>query len=241
MRRDRRLLLMKLKNTCQYCKNIKKMEKCAMNKYSVVLILIVPLCSFFLMQCDEEPVTLTDAEIKEWQEKMRNTEAVPVEEGEIAVLETSMGIIKFKFFTDVAPNHCANFKKLANSGFYDWVTFHRVIPGFMIQGGDINSKNADPDDDGTGSPGYTIDAEFSALSHVRGIVSTARKGDDINSAGSQFFIMHTDNPGLDWNYTVFGEVIEGMDVVDAIANASSNESDRPLRNIYIKNARVIKQ
>ncbi|KPK96157.1 hypothetical protein AMJ80_01570 [bacterium SM23_31] len=172
---------------------------------------------------------------------MRNTEAVPVEEGEIAVLETSMGIIKFKFFTDEAPNHCANFKKLANSGFYDWTLFHRVIPDFMIQSGDINSKNTNPNDDGTGSPGYTVDAEFNAISHTRGIVSTARKGDNINSAVSQFFIVHADYPDLDGNYTVFGEVIEGMDVVDAIANAPRSERDRPLKNIYIKSARVMKQ
>lgn len=212
-----------------------------MNRHFVILIFIVSLCSFFLMRCAEKPETLTDAQIEEWQEKMRNTEAVPVEEGEIAVLETSMGIIKFKFFTDVAPNHCANFKKLANSGFYDWTLFHRVIPDFMIQSGDINSKNTNPNDDGAGSPGYTVDAEFNAISHTRGIVSTARKGDNINSAGSQFFIVHADYPDLDGNYTVFGEVIEGMDVVDAIANAPRSERDRPLENIYIKKARVIKQ
>ena len=206
------------------------------------------LASLLLLGCsgnaqaqEEKPEILTAEEIAAWQEKLRTIESVPVEEDEIAVLETSLGTIKFKFYSDVAPNHCANFKKLANIGFYDWTTYHRVIPGFMIQGGDINSKNGTPLDDGSGSPGYTVDAEFSDKSHKRGIVSTARKGGDINSAGSQFFIMHADYPSLDSQYTVFGEVIEGIEVVDLIANTPRNSRDRPLENVYIKKARVVKQ
>ena len=191
-------------------------------------------------EVEEKPEILTNEAINAWQEKLRSIEAVPVEEGEIAVLETSLGTIKFLLFGDTAPNHCANFKKLANSGFYDWTTFHRVIPGFMIQGGDINSKNENPNDDGSGSPGYTIDAEFSDISHVRGIVSTARKGGDINSAGSQFFIMHNDSPRLDGQYTVFGMVIQGMEIVDTIANVQRGPGDRPIENVYIRKARIVK-
>ena len=185
---------------------------------------------------------LTPEQIAQWQEKLKTIEAVPVEAGEIGVIETNLGTIKFKFFTDAAPNHCANFKKLANSGFYDGTTFHRVIPGFMIQGGDINSRNDNPLDDGTGSPGYTINAEFSSiLKHKRGIVSMARKGNDINSAGSQFFIMVADYPSLDGQYSIFGEVIEGMDVADKIVSVQRNERDRPLENVYMKKVQVIKQ
>ncbi len=211
----------------------------------------IMLTCFFMISCSSEsidssdedlqPEILTNDEIREWQEKLQGIEAVRVEDGEIAVLETSLGTITFRFFTDVAPNHCANFKKLANSGFYDWTTFHRVIPGFMLQGGDINSKNDNPSDDGTGSPGYTVNAEFSDMTHKRGIISTARKGNDINSAGSQFFIIHEDSPHLDGQYTVFGEVIEGIEVVDAIASVSRDRGDRPVESVYIKKARVEKQ
>lgn len=188
----------------------------------------------------DEPIVLTNTEIAEVVANLRFIEAVPVEEGEIAVIETSLGTIKFKFFTEVAPNQCANFKKLANSGFYDWTTFHRVMPGFMIQGGDINSKNSDQRDDGRGDPGYNVNAEFSDIKHTRGIVSTARKAGDINSAGSQFFIMHAVSPNLDGQYTVFGEVIEGMEIVDMIAAAPKDMNDRPNENIYVKRVRVIK-
>lgn len=210
------------------------------------ITIIALIASITILFCSDSgdlgsdvPIVLTNAEIAELKANLVYIEAVPVEEGEIAVLETSLGTIKFKFFTDVAPNQCANFKKLANSGFYDWTTFHRVIPGFMIQGGDINSKNSDPRDDGTGDPGYNVDAEFSDIKHIKGIVSTARTP-DINSAGSQFFIMHAVSPNLDGQYTVFGEVIEGMEVVDMIAAAPKDMNNRPDENIYMKRVRVIK-
>lgn len=164
----------------------------------------------------------------------------PAEPDEIAVIETDMGTIKFKLFPDVAPNHCKSFKILANSGFYNETLFHRVIPNFMIQGGDILSRDDDPNNDGTGSPGYSIVAEFSNKNHKRGIVSAARKGNDINSAGSQFFICVADALYLDGQYSIFGEVIEGMDVVDKIANAPRNPNDRPLKEIMMKNVKVIK-
>ncbi|RKY83708.1 peptidylprolyl isomerase [candidate division KSB1 bacterium] len=151
-----------------------------------------------------------------------------------------MGTIEFKFYEKDAPNHCANFKKLANSGFYDGTTFHRVIPGFMIQGGDILSKDSDPYNDGTGGPGYTLKAEFNSIPHERGIVSMARRADP-NSAGSQFFICVATAPHLNGKYTVFGKVIKGMDVVDRIVNVKRDKRDRPLKDVRIIKARVVKK
>jgi len=161
-----------------------------------------------------------------------------VEPGEYAILETSMGIIIFEFYPDLAPNHCKNFKWLANSGFYDGTTFHRIIPDFMIQGGDILTRNNNPADDGTGNPGYSINAEFNDTPHTPGVVSTARSRDP-NSAGSQFFIMHGTASHLDGQYTAFGKVVEGMDVVNAIAAVERDQRDRPLENVTIKRARVL--
>ena len=184
---------------------------------------------------------LTSAEIQEKISAVRSLPAEPVAADEVAVIETSMGRIVFKFFPDVAPNHCANFKKLANFGFYDGTTFHRVIPGFMIQGGDILSADADPSNDGTGMPGYQIKAEFSDISHRRGIVSMARKPTGPHTAGSQFFICVADAPWLDGQYSVFGEVIEGMDVVDKIVSVPRDERDRPLEDVVVYRIRVIKQ
>jgi peptidyl-prolyl cis-trans isomerase B (cyclophilin B) len=146
---------------------------------------------------------------------------------EVAVIETNLGKIVFKFLPDKAPGHVKNFKDLAAKGFYDGTKFHRVIPGFMIQGGDPNSKNDDRSDDGTGDPGYKINAEFNDVHHGRGIVSMARSSDP-NSAGSQFFIVVADSPNLDNQYTAFGEVIEGMDVADKIVNLPRDASDNPL-------------
>ena len=124
-----------------------------------------------------------------------------------ATIETSFGNIVFKLLPDIAPETVRNFAKLAQSGFYDGTLFHRVIPGFMIQGGDPNTKNADKSRWGMGGPGYTIKAEFNSRSHLRGIVSMARATDP-DSAGSQFFIVTTDSAFLDRQYTVFCEVVE---------------------------------
>ena len=134
-----------------------------------------------------------------------------------ANIETNHGSISFNLLPDLAPEHVRNFVKLAKEGFYDGTLFHRVIPGFMIQGGDPNTKDPNMKSQwGMGGPGYTIKAEFNSRSHLRGIVSMARAMDP-DSAGSQFFIMHKDSTFLDNEYTVFGEVTEGMDVVDKIA------------------------
>ena len=134
---------------------------------------------------------------------------------EVAVMQTNQGKIVIGFLSDKAPNHVANFKKLATEGFYDGLKFHRVIPGFMIQGGCPNTRDGASGMPGTGNPGYQIDAEFNDTLHERGILSMARSGNP-NSAGSQFFIMVARAPHLDRQYSAFGYVIEGMDVADKI-------------------------
>ena len=144
-----------------------------------------------------------------------------------ANLETNFGKISFKLIPELAPETVRNFEKLAKDGFYDGTLFHRVIPGFMIQGGDPNTKIDNKSSWGTGGPGYNINAEFSSRSHLRGIVSMARSQDP-NSAGSQFFIVTSDSTFLDRQYTVFGEVTEGMDIADKIVNLERDGNDCPL-------------
>ena len=152
---------------------------------------------------------------------------------EVAVIETNFGDIVIEFFEEEAPNHVNNFKKLAGTGFYDGCTFHRVIPGFMIQGGDPNSKDEDRSNDGTGGPGYTIDAEFNKIHHDRGILSMARSMDP-NSAGSQFFVVVKDSRFLDQKYTVFGKVIEGIEVADKIVEVPRDPKDNPFKRVEMK-------
>ena len=147
---------------------------------------------------------------------------------QVVVLETSLGTIVIKLAEKDAPLTSANFRKLVKSKFYDGTYFHRVIPRFMIQGGDPNTKDADPANDGLGGPGYTVPAEIK-LKHLRGAVATARTGDQVNpskaSSGSQFFIDVADQPSLDaGGYTVFGKVIAGMDVVDKIVALGADPS-----------------
>lgn len=150
-----------------------------------------------------------------------------------AVIETKFGDIELRFFPEVAPNHVNNFIELAKKGFYDGTTFHRVIPGFMIQGGDPNSKSPDKSKHGIGGPGYTVKAEFNDKSHKRGTLSMARAANP-DSAGSQFFICVADSPFLDKQYTVFGEVISGMEVVDKIVSQPRDRRDNPNERIEMK-------
>lgn len=150
-----------------------------------------------------------------------------------AVIETKFGNIELKFFPDIAPNHVNNFIELAKKGFYDNTTFHRVIPGFMIQGGDPNSKNPDKSSHGMGGPDHKLKAEFSDKSHKRGILSMARSGHP-DSAGSQFFICVSDSTFLDKQYTVFGEVVSGMDVADKIVSQPKDARDNPNERIEMK-------
>jgi peptidyl-prolyl cis-trans isomerase B (cyclophilin B) len=157
----------------------------------------------------------------------------------IAVIETTYGTIEIKLFPDVAPGHVNNFIRLANEGYYDGTTFHRVIPGFMIQGGDPNSKDDDRSNDGQGGhsangPNTSVNAEFSQdLTHKRGILSMARSQNP-NSAGSQFFIVVADSNFLDKQYSIFGEVIKGMDVADKIVNVKRDSNDNPLDKVTMK-------
>ncbi len=152
---------------------------------------------------------------------------------EIAVIETKFGNMELEFFSDKAPGHVKNFKTLAKAGFYNGTLFHRVIPGFMIQGGDPKSKSPDRSMHGMGGPGYTIKAEFNDTKHDRGILSMARSQDP-NSAGSQFFIIVKNSYFLDGQYTVFGRVTKGMEVADKIINAPRDERDNPLDPISMK-------
>ena len=150
-----------------------------------------------------------------------------------AVIETKFGNIELKFFPEVAPNHVNNFIELAKKGFYDGTTFHRVIPKFMIQGGDPNSRNLDKSTHGMGGPGYSIKAEFNDKPHKKGTLSMAR-AQHPDSAGSQFFICVADAPFLDRKYTVFGEVVSGMEVAEKIVNQPRDPRDNPNERIEMK-------
>lgn len=155
-----------------------------------------------------------------------------------ATIETNFGKIVFELLPNIAPETVRNFTKLAKSNFYDGTLFHRVIPGFMIQGGDPNTKKPDKSKWGMGGPGYTIKAEFNSRSHLRGIVSMARSTDP-NSAGSQFFIVTTDSTFLDKQYTAFGQVLEGIDVADKIVKLQRDKNDCPLQEAKILHVTVL--
>ncbi len=150
-----------------------------------------------------------------------------------AIIETKYGNMEIEFFPEAAPGHVENFIKLAKSGFYDGTIFHRVIPGFMIQGGDPNTKGPNTATYGMGGPGYTIKAEFNSISHKRGILSMARSQDP-DSAGSQFFIVVRDSDFLDGQYTVFGKVVKGMEVADKIVNLPRDGRDLPKERVEMK-------
>lgn len=163
--------------------------------------------------------------------------AVADEATPTAVIETKFGDIELRFFPDDAPKHVENFLTLARSGFYNGTIFHRVIPGFMIQGGDPNTKGSDKSLYGTGGPDHRVKAEFNKHPHKRGILSMARSQDP-DSAGSQFFIVVQDSLFLDGQYTVFGEVTKGMDIADKIVIQKRDGRDNPLERIEM-NVRVI--
>jgi peptidyl-prolyl cis-trans isomerase B (cyclophilin B) len=180
---------------------------------------------------------LTDTEIKGIIGKLADYVGEPASPEDTVIMVTSAGMIKMRLFTDVAPGHCNNFKRLANVGYYDSTTFHRVAPGFIIQGGDILSRDALRENDGSGGPGYTIPAEFNPRPHRKGSLAMARRPDP-NTAGSQFYIALTRLQRLDNQYTVFGEVIDGLDVVDSIAAAPTDSRDNPIYPQRIYQVRV---
>lgn len=182
-------------------------------KLTLLVLMLTAVFTFHVNAAEIKNTKFTKEEIK----KMSETKAV---------LDTKFGKIEIKFFPDVAPNHVKNFIDLAKKGFYNGTTFHRVIPGFMIQGGD-------PSGNGTGGPGYSVKAEFNDKSHKRGIVSMARSANP-DSAGSQFFICVADSTFLDKQYTVFGEVVSGMDAVDKIVSQPRNANDKPNEKIEMK-------
>jgi peptidyl-prolyl cis-trans isomerase B (cyclophilin B) len=158
---------------------------------------------------------------------------IKVMEASKAIIHTDFGDITLKFFPKLAPNHVNNFIELTKTGFYNGTIFHRVIPGFVIQGGDPNSKSHDKARHGMGGPGYRLKAEFNSKPHKRGTLSMARSSHP-DSAGSQFFICVSDVPSLDKKYTVFGEVTQGIDVVDKIVSLPRDSRDNPLERVEIK-------
>jgi len=185
-------------------------------------------------QTETADTSVNTEEIKETIESSTDIQ----ERKEVAVITTAFGDITMQFREDVAPKTVENFKKLAQSGFYDGTIFHRIIPGFVIQGGDPNTISGTPDTWGFGGPGYTIPPEFNNLSHKKYMVSMAR-GADINSAGSQFFIVLNDASSLDGQYTIFGEVVSGQDVVDKIVSLKTNSLDQPIHPVDARIEKII--
>jgi peptidyl-prolyl cis-trans isomerase B (cyclophilin B) len=199
--------------------------KAQMEVHSMRATSIVPILSVFLLfsrLSSGEPAQ--KAFTKEDVRKMSQT---------TAIIETRFGNMELRFLPEVAPGHVDNFIQLAKKGFYDGSTFHRVIPGFMIQGGDPNSKSPDRSKHGTGGPGYTIKAEFSDRQHKRGTLSMARSSHP-DSAGSQFFICVAEAPFLNGKYSAFGEVVSGMEVADKIVSQPRDKADNPMERIEMK-------
>jgi peptidyl-prolyl cis-trans isomerase B (cyclophilin B) len=196
-----------------------------MKKLLLCLAAVASLCGF-AAQAEDKPKTE--------DKPVSNTTT-----DEVAVITTTEGTMVLEFWPDVAPKHVENFKKLAKSGFYDGTAFHRVIKSFMIQGGDPLTK----DDSkqamwGTGGPGWKVDAEFNKKSHVRGVLSMARSSDP-NSAGSQFFICHDRATGLDGQYTAFGKLIKGDEVLEKINSTQTGAQDRPVKKIVMTSVKIV--
>jgi peptidyl-prolyl cis-trans isomerase B (cyclophilin B) len=188
-------------------------------------ILIPVLCAVFF--------AAAQLGAEEKKEKPMNTS------NEVAVIKTSEGDMVAEFWPDVARKTVENFKKLARQGFYDGTAFHRVIKGFMIQGGDPLTKDESKRASwGTGDPGYKIAAEFNEKSHIRGVLSMARSNDP-DSAGSQFFICHGAPTFLDRQYTAFGKLIKGDEVLEKIATTKTGPGDRPLKRINVESIKIV--
>ncbi len=197
------------------------------------------LCAFILCAQFTEAQKNTS---KNKKDKTAVGEQQPNPKKGFVVIQTSLGNITIQLNDSAAPKHSANFRKLAKEGYYDSTTFHRVIPNFMIQGGDPNSKNSDRSTHGMGGPDYRIDAEI-GLSHDRGVIAAARQGDQINpqrmSNGSQFYITVVPTTFLDGQYSVFGKVVEGMDVADKIVAVPRDPRDNPLEKVMILKMTVV--
>ena len=194
-----------------------------------------------------EDKVLSAAEINAVLEKVKATPSEPLDVREAAILETNYGTVVLSFFPDAAPEHCKSFKRLVRAGYFDHTRFHRILDGFVIQGGDILTRDDDPSNDGTGGPGYNLPAEFNGIPHDLGILSMARSQNP-NSAGSQFFIClsRERTSFLDGQYTVFGKVIGGLDVVQTIGRVEVRpnmygEPSSPVAPVFIKQAFMIKR
>jgi len=191
-----------------------------------------------LLFCCLTGLALVTAIIRAEEKKPMNTS------NEVAVIKTSEGEMVVQFWTDAAPSTIENFKKLARSGFYDGTIFHRIVKGFMIQGGDPNSKDpAKENSYGQGDPGYKIKAEFNDHSHERGVISMAR-GPDPDSAGSQFFICLAPVRRLDGQYTTFGKLIKGAEVLEKIGEIpvtrnSAGETSKPTKRVVIESVKIV--
>lgn len=209
-----------------------------MKKYYIILIILMILTLgvyFFLVQ-EKEKGTM-----EEEKEKITNNNAITPDNNMIAIMKTNFGEIKIEFFLFDAPKTVENFIKLSKSDFYDNVKFHRIIKGFMIQGGDPLTKNDSLKDKwGTGGPGYTFADEIYSNNHnIIGTIAMANAGPDTN--GSQFFINTNDNNFLDTKHTVFGKVIEGIDIVRDIENTATDERDCPIKDVIIENIKIISE
>jgi peptidyl-prolyl cis-trans isomerase B (cyclophilin B) len=174
-----------------------------------------------------------------------NNAALALATNETAIIKTALGEMTVEFWPDVAPNTVENFKKLSLSGFYDGTAFHRIIKGFMIQGGDPLTKNPQMEDLwGSGNPGYKIKAEFNNRPHIRGVISMAREGGNPDSAGCQFFICLDTARNLDSQYTAFGHVVKGYDVLDKLGDTpvtdnGQGEKSRPITRTVIESIRIV--
>jgi peptidyl-prolyl cis-trans isomerase B (cyclophilin B) len=172
-------------------------------------------------------------------DETKKDEKKNVNTNEVAVIKTTEGDMVIEFWPEVAPKTVENFKKLAKEGFYDGTCFHRVIKGFMIQGGDPNTKDPAKESQwGMGDPGYKIKAEFNERSHVRGVISMARSNNP-DSAGSQFFICHGNPKFLDRQYTTFGKLIKGDDVLEKIATTPTHPPDRPDKRMGVVSIKIV--
>jgi len=213
-----------------------------MRKRTIGILLITAIISLTLIGCStsnksNKEETNTQSNDNKEIYLSKETEKKETDKNPVATIEMEDGkVIRLELYPEIAPNTVRNFISLANSKFYDGLIFHRVISGFMIQGGD-------PEGTGMGGPDYSIYGEFTnnqfenTLLHTKGVISMARSNDK-NSAGSQFFIMHGDTPSLDGDYAAFGKVIEGMDVVDSIAQVETGSNDRPKKDVKIKSITV---
>ena len=183
-------------------------------------------------------------QVEKKAEKKEESKPAAADAKEVAVIKTTEGEMTVEFWPDVAPKTVENFKKLAKEGFYDGTAFHRIIKGFMIQGGDPFTKDLSKEDRfGEGGPGYTIKAEFNDRKHVRGVMSMARSRDP-DSAGSQFFICHGEAKSLDGKYTAFGKLISGDSVLEKIASTPVDpnkfgESSKPQKRVGVENIKIV--